>query len=233
MPRESFHQELDRLVKEVVELGREVESGLDTMVGALENCDAEAASNQLGVDARYKERETQIVEECMILQARQAPVARDLRLIHVVQAVTNHLVRTGTLCEHICQGIAETGDAERDPDLAATLLEMAHGARDLFRRGLDVFETRDVQHSEELEAADDRVDLMYSEGMNLAVNPENKERAGSPKWRVQAALTVHYLERIADHGVDIGERTVFLVTGERMESALREYRERLLDEYED
>jgi len=110
---------------------------------------------------------------------------------------------------------------------------MAHNARDLFRRSVDVFKSRDVERSKELEAADDRVDLLYSEGMNLAVNPGDKERAGSPKWRVQAALTVHYLERIADHGVDIGKRTVFLVTGERMESALREYRERLLDEYED
>src|SRR5918995_7290668 len=117
----------------------------------------------------------------MILQARQAPVARDLRLLHVVQAVTNHLVRSGTLCEHICHGIAETRDAERDPDLEATLREMAHDARDLFRQGLDVFETRDIEHSEELEAADDRVDLMYAEGMNLAVNPGDKKRAGSPE----------------------------------------------------
>lgn len=167
MPRESFHRELDRLVEKVVELGREVESCLDTMVGALEKHDAEAASNQLGVDAHYKERGTQIVEECMILQARQAPVAQDLRLIHVLQAVTNHLVRAGTLCEHICRAIAETRDAERNLDLVATLREMALGARDIFRRGLDVFETRDIKHSEELEAADDRVDLMYSEAMNL------------------------------------------------------------------
>ena len=233
MPRESFHRELDQLVEKVVELGREVESCLDTMVGALEKHDAEVASNQLGVDARYKEREIQIVEECMILQARQAPVARDLRLIHVLQAVANHVVRAGTLCEHTCYGIAETRDAERDPDLAATLREMAHGARDLFRRGLEVFETRDLERSEELEVADNRVNLMYSEAMNLAVNPGDKERAGSPEWRVRAALTVHYLERIADHGVDIGERTVFLVTGERMEGALRRYRERRLDDYED
>src|SRR5215218_9608200 len=88
MPRDIFHQELDRLVEEVVELGREVESCLDNMVEALETHDAKVASNQLGVHARYKEQETQIVEECMIMQARQAPVARDLRLIHVVQAVT-------------------------------------------------------------------------------------------------------------------------------------------------
>ena len=232
MPRETFQQELDRLVEEVVNLGREVESCLDTMIQALETHDAEVARRQLGVDARYKERGAQIDEECLILQARQAPVARDLRIIYTVQAVTNHLVRAGTLCEHICQAIAETADAERDPDLEAALLEMSRGARDLFRQGLDIFEARDIDRAHDLEAADDKVDLLYSEAMNLAVNP-GKDGSGSPEWRVRAALTVHYLERIADHGVDIGERTVFLVTGERMESAMRQYRDRNLDQYDD
>jgi phosphate transport system protein len=232
MPRESFHRELDQLVEEVVELGREVESCMDTMVGALEKHDAEAASRQLGVDARYKERGAEIDEECMILQARQAPVARDLRLVHTLQAVTNHLVRAGTLCEHICRSVAETPDAERGPELEVSIKEMARSARDLFRRGLDVFEARDIDYAHDLEAADDKVDLLYSEAMNLAVNP-GKDGAGSPEWRVRAALTVHYLERIADHGVDIGERTVFLVTGERMEGAMRQYRNRRLDQDED
>ncbi len=232
MPRESFHRELDQLVEEVLDLGREVESCLDTMVEALEKHDTEAASQQLGVDARYKERGAEIDEECMILQARQAPVAGDLRLVYTVQAVTNHLVRAGTLCEHICRAISETPDAERDPELETSLKEMARSARDLFKQGLGIFEARDIDYAHDLEAADDKVDLLYSEAMNLAVNP-GKDGAGSPEWRVRAALTVHYLERIADHGVDIGGRTVFLVTGERMESAMRQYRDRNLDQYDD
>jgi phosphate transport system protein len=43
---------------------------------------------------------------------------------------------------------------------------------------------------------------------------------------MRAALMVHYLERIADHGVDIGGSTVFLVTGQRIEDAMRQYLER-------
>jgi len=233
MPRETFQQELDRLVDEVVELGREVETCLDMMVEALEKHDAEVAGKELGIDSRYKERGEEIDEECMVLQARQAPVARDLRLIYTVQAVTNHLVRAGTLCEHICRAVAETADSERDSDLDTALLEMARGARDLFREGLNVFEDRDIERARNLEAADDKVDLLYSEAMNLAVNPGKEEGAGAPEWRVRAALTVHYLERIADHGVDIGGRTVFLVTGERMESAMRQYRDRKIDQYDD
>jgi phosphate transport system protein len=223
VPRETFHQELNQLAEEVVELGREVDACLATMVQALEERDAEVASRVLGVDSRYKERGVEIDEECIILQARQAPVARDLRLIYTVQSVTHHLVRAGTLCEHICQAIAETAGAEHDPDLQTALLEMVRKTHSVFRQGLDVFEQRDIDQAHDLEALDDKVDLLYSEVMNLAVNP-NKEGSGSPQWRVHAALSAHYLERIADHGVDIGEQTFFLVTGERMESVVSQYR---------
>jgi phosphate transport system protein len=232
MPRETFQRELDRLVEEVVGLGRDVETCLETMVEALQAQDAEAARRVIGIDSRYKERGAEIDEECMVLQARQAPVARDLRLIYTVQAVTNHLVRSGTLCEHICHAVAEMAEADRDPELAATLSEMARAAKGLFREGLDIFEQRDIDRARDLEAADDKVDLLYSEAMNLIVNPTN-DMGGSPEWRVRAALMVHYLERIADHGVDVGGRTVFLVTGERMESAMRQYRERRVESDED
>lgn len=228
MARESFQEELDRLVGEVVELGREIEASLGTMVEAYESGDVEVAKRQIGVDAQFKERGTEIDEECMILQARQAPVARDLRLLYTIQAVTNHLVRAGTLCEHICRAITETANQEHDEEIETALQDMARASRNLFRDGLDIFEQRDIDRAHDLEAADDRVDLLYSEAMNLAVNPSNEE-LGSPEWRVRTALNVHYLERIADHGVDIGGRTVFLVTGERIESAMRQYRDRRLD----
>ena len=233
MPRETFQHELDRLVGEVVDLGREVESSMDTLVEALERHDAEIARRELGVDQRFKERGAELDEECMILQARQASMAWDLRLINTAQGVANHLVRAGTLCEHICRAITETLDTDRDSDLQAALTEMSGAARDLFRQGLEVFADRDIEHARDLEAADDRVDLLYSEAMNLAVNPANKEKAGSSGWRVRAVLTVHYLERIADQGVDIGERTVFLVTGERMECAMLQYRNHRLNQDED
>jgi phosphate transport system protein len=122
LARRVFHQELDRLVNEVLGLGREVEACLGTMVEAVENWDADVAGGVVGSDVRFKGRGAEIVEECMVLQVRQAPVARDLRLVHTAQAVINHLVRTGTLCEHICGAIVETADVERDPDLQTTMV---------------------------------------------------------------------------------------------------------------
>jgi len=228
MPRETFQQELDGLIGDVLDLGKEVEGSLENMVVAMEGRDAEVAGRELGVDLRYKARGMDIERECMILQARQAPVARDLRLLYTVQSVTNHLVRSGTLCEHICHAIVDTAECERDEDLETALVEMARTARNVFYEGLDVFENRDIERARDLQAKDDKVDLLYSEAMNLIANPSDGG-AGAPEWRMRAALMVHYLERISDHGVDVGGSTVFLVTGERIEDAMRQYLDRDVD----
>ena len=229
MPRETFQQELDGLIEDLLGLGKEVEGSLENMVVAMESRDAEVASQELGVDIRYKARGMEIERECMILQARQAPVARDLRLLYTVQSVTNHLVRSGTLTEHICHAIVDTEESERDEDLETTLVEMARTARNVFSEGFDVFENRDIDRARDLQAKDDKVDLLYSEAMNLIANP-TEGGGGAPEWRMRAALMVHYLERISDHGVDIGGSTVFLVTGERIEDAMRQYLDRDVDE---
>jgi phosphate transport system protein len=228
MPRETFQQELDDLVAEVLDLGGEVESSMENMVRAMDNRDARLAEKELGVDVRYKAQGAQIESDCMILQARQAPVARDLRLLYTAQSVTNHLVRSGTLCEHICHAVVDTAGCERDEDLEATITEMARTARNIFHEGLDIFKERDIDRARDLQAKDDKVDLLYSEAMNLIANPSEGGGGGGggPEWRMRAALIVHYLERISDHGVDIGELTIFLVSGERIESAMQQYLDR-------
>ena len=227
MPRETFQQELDGLTSDLLDLGREVEASLENMVRAMEGSDAGAARRELGVDIHYKMTGMDIERECMILQARQAPVARDLRLLYTVQSVTNHLVRSGTLTEHICHAIVDTEGCERDEDLETALVEMARTARNVFNEGLDVFENRDIDRARNLQAKDDKVDLLYSEAMNLIANPSGD--GGAPEWRMRAALMVHYLERISDHGVDIGGSAVFLVTGQRIEDAMQQYLDRNVD----
>jgi phosphate transport system protein len=227
MPRETFHQELDDLTSDLLDLGREVEGSLENMVRAMENRDADVARQELGVDIHYKTTGMDIERECMILQARQAPVAGDLRLLYTVQSVTNHLVRSGTLCEHICHAIVDTEGCERDEDLETALVEMARTARNVFNEGLDVFENRDIERARNLQAKDDKVDLLYSEAMNLIANPSGD--GGAPEWRMRAALMVHYLERISDHGVDVGGSAVFLVTGQRIEDAMQQYLDRNVD----
>ena len=226
MPRgTTLQQGLEDLVSEVIDLGKEVENSVETMVRAMETRDADLARGELGVDTRYKARGAEAQKDCMVLQAGRATAAQHLGHIYTVQSVTNHLVRSGTLSEHICRTLVETEGQEREQDLEAVLLEMARTARNVFHEGLDIFENRDMERARDLEARDDKVDLLYSEAMNLIANPSDG-RGGAPEWRMRAALIVHYLERISDHGVDIGERTIFLLAGERIEEAMQQYLDR-------
>lgn len=227
--RESFQEELDGLVEEVLELGEEVHGTLSEMVRAMETHDGSIAGREVGVDHRFKSRGQDIDREVLLLQAKQAPVAKDLRLLYTVMSLANHMVRSGTLGEHICNGLVETDGHELDEDLDEALVEMAKTARNIFRQGLDIFKGRDVDGAKSLQATDDKVDLLYSEALNLIANPAGSG-VGTPEWRMRAALTVHYLERIADHGVDIGGLTVFLTTGERIEDAMEQYMNRDLHE---
>jgi hypothetical protein len=50
---------------------------------------------------------------------------------------------------------------------------------------------------------DDKVDLLYSEALNLITNPPD-DHGGAPEWRMRATQMVHYLERVSDHGVGMG-----------------------------
>lgn len=228
MTRGTLQQGLEDLVAEVLDLGKEVENSIETMVKAMETRDADVARRELGVDAHYKTRGTEAERHCMLLQTSKTLAAQHLGVVYTVQSVTNHLVRSGTLCEHICRAIVETTGQERDQDLEAVLIEMARTARNVFHEGLDIFERRDMDRARSLQARDDKVDLLYSEAMNLIANPSGGS-AGAPEWRMRAALIVHYLERISDHGVDIGERTIFLVSGERIEDAMQQYLDRNLN----
>jgi phosphate transport system protein len=218
MPRETFQQELDQLVADVIELGAEVASSLESVVEAM-----------VSRDARYKARGAEIERACMILQARQAPVARDLRVLYSAQSVTNHLVRSGALIEHACHAIFETAGYDKDEELEALLTEMARAARNIFDEGLGIFRDLDVERARDLQAKDDKVDLLYSEALNLIANPPGGH-GGASEWRMRAAQMVHYLERVSDHGVGIGASTVFLVTGERMGDAMKQHRDRDLGE---
>ena len=219
MPREHFERELDCLIRGTAALGWEVESSLALMVLTLEDHDGRTAARQLGDGAKFRSWAAGLDRECLLLQACQAPVACDLRLLHAARVVADHLVRAGTLCEHVFRAIADTpGEQRGTGDLDQVILRMSRATHELFQDGLATFEGRDAYGARNLRAADDEVDLLYREAINLAVDPVAGEDA-SPGWQARIPLVVHYLERIADRGVEIGELAVFVVGAKRVRSA--------------
>ena len=74
---------------------------------------------------------------------------------------------------------------------------------------------RDAASVRNIQEDDDAVDLLEDRAFQELVD---KMKAGTLDVEIGARyiLVTRYLERIADHAVNIGQRVVYMVTGERM-----------------
>lgn len=218
MPNKQLETQLDRLVVDTLSLGQEVEGTLTFVLRTLEDYDARAAfaaSRQSGDETKFESRAEELDQACMLLQAQQAPVARDLRLLCAARALTVHLARTAALCGDVLRTVSDPPTGELRGGLGPVVPRMAILAHGIFREGLSAFEFWDTVRGQELRAVDDEVDLLYRKAIDPLCESSTDDVA-SPGTRVLTALVAHYLERIADHGVEIGELAIFVLEGERV-----------------
>ncbi|MGI8649393.1 MAG: phosphate signaling complex PhoU family protein [Rubrobacter sp.] len=214
MLRDGFRDEMGVLSGRVSSFGREVAGEIAAMVEVIGTGDVEFAGWKVGGDARFKRWGKEIEDDCLRLQILQSPVACDLRFIHTARVIANHIVRSATLCEHVFRALSEISE-ERfggrcGSRLETVILEMSVGGRDLFEDGMNAFASRSLESADELVAQNECITQLRAEAMELAARGGDLYR--SPGHIARTALIAHYLERIADHGTDIGLRSASLTS---------------------
>lgn len=217
--RKTFHEELHALRDEVIQMGEIVTAAVEQAVKALLNGDLELAQKVIEGDDEIDRRYLAVEEQCISVMARQSPVARDLRLIHSVMFIAVHLERMGDLALNIAKAARRTA-AQPGPDPLIELIDnMGKVAVDVVRASMDAFARKDVLLAEKLPEMDEPIDDQYKEFFKALSRYEDEE---SLQWATSMVLASRYIERVADHAVDIGERVAYLVTGELREFNLVE-----------
>ena len=82
--RKSFHEKLDEVTEDLIEMGSLVQETVNKTIDALLNSDTEMAQKIIEGDSKIDDYDVMIEEKCMFIQAEHQPVARDLRLIHSI-----------------------------------------------------------------------------------------------------------------------------------------------------
>jgi phosphate transport system protein len=80
-------------------------------------------------------------------------------------------------------------------------------------RAMEAFRERDVAKAEELSKMDDTVDRIN----RTFLTSYNKESEEELELIIRVVMIARFIERIADHAVDIGENVMYMVTGEFVE----------------
>lgn len=215
MSREHYDQQLRGLQDDLLRLSSLVESAVARAIAALQSQDVEAAQQVIAEDDIIDRRQYVLEDKALLLIARQAPMAADLRMISAVISIASELERIGDYAEGIAK-IAIRGANEPLVKPLKYIPEMAEKSLQMLREAMDAFVNRDVAAARRLSSDDTEVDNLTTRLQNellgyMLRDPRNIERS------LHLIFVAHNLERVADRTTNIAERLTFLVTGEIVE----------------
>ena len=209
--REGYRKELKATKAEVVDIGRLIIETSSRAVTALVEGDVDLAHQVIDGDDAIDVRCLALEERTLEIIATQFPVARDLRLLYSLAHISMHFERMGDLGVNIAKAARRTAD-RRGP---RTLYDLVRAQGNLVQRVLEAmleaFERNDLELAYKLKEMDEPIDHLFKQFFRELGRLQEEEDI---EWASQMVLASRYLERIADHAVDIGERIVYMVTGE-------------------
>lgn len=208
--REGYRKELKATKADVVAIGRVVIEMTRDAVTSLVEGDVALAERVIASDDLLDQKCVALEERTLETIATQFPVARDLRLLYSLAHISMHMERMGDLAVNISKATRRTA-TRRGP---RTLYDLIRAQGNLVHRVLeamlDAFEQNDLELAYKLKEMDEPIDHLFKQFFRELARLQEEEDI---EWASQMVLASRYLERIADHAVDIGERLVYMVTG--------------------
>lgn len=205
-----FDSKLEELHKELIKMGALCENAIALSLKALLEDDLELAKAVEEVDNEIDQKEKDIERLCMRILLRFHPVSSDLRNVSSALKMITDMERIGDQAQDIAEivgyaSLSEILNKTKIADMARHAIVMVTGSVDSFVR-------KDTKAAYEVIDHDDIVDQLFLEVKNDIINLilQNKEYSGAA---LDVLMIAKYLERIADHAVNIAEWVLYSITG--------------------
>jgi phosphate transport system protein len=207
--RHHFDDELDEIRAGLVEMG-------SLVVENTRRAGEAAVENRLDLigpvregDEPINEKYAELEKKTFEILALQQPVATDLRFLVAATRILYEMERSGDLAVNIVNCVAHQDGFPQLPRLNAILRQLVDASSGVFARAVEFIAVMDPEAGATLEAADDEVD-------DLTAALFREIEAQAEEIGLAAAVELNrlgrFLERIADHGVNIAEDVTFVVT---------------------
>lgn len=211
-PRVAFERQLGELEDTLLRMGKEAARMLEDALLALKTRDVALADATIARDDVVDDLRFAIERKAMELIATQQPAARDLRRLFACISIASDVERVGDYSVDICK----TAKRLAERPLFKPLIDIPRMEKmvvQMLKDGLEGFVSRDLEQIERMIAQDEEVDHLYHYLHDelcdfMKKDPDKVDQA------VQLLLISRYLERIADHITNIGERVYYVETGE-------------------
>ncbi len=209
--RHAFHEDLDKISDQLVEMTRLVGSAMSRATTALLDADVQLAETVIAGDKAIDRMREEIDALAIDLLARQNPVATDLRIIVTGMRMSSDLERMGDLARHVAKVARLRYPESAVPaETRSVIVQMGHVAQEIVIKTGSVIASKDVESAQTLDRDDDAMDELHRQLLSMLLD-------GPWKYGVQSAVDLtligRYYERYADWAVTVAHRVIYLVTG--------------------
>lgn len=213
--RDSFHVQLTALEQKIVHMGHLVTQAIDDATVSLARQNSDLARQVIAADDVIDDLQIEILMASLRLLALQQPMARDLRRIGTGMKLVTDLERMADHATDIAQTTLRLeGEVIFKPLVDIPL--MASLAQQMTRDALAAYVSAEEGAARAMIEVDHQVDHLYrnifDELMAMMKNDPSIVRQAT--HLLQVAM---WLERIGDHATNLGEWTIYMLTGELRE----------------
>ncbi|NNC75070.1 MAG: phosphate signaling complex protein PhoU [Acidimicrobiia bacterium] len=207
--RHQFEDALDSIRQGLVGLGSLVVANTRRAGEVLLEDDVDLANEVFEADAEIDETYADLEKQTFLTLARQQPVAGDLRFLVSATRILYELERSGDLAVNCVKAHRRMDGFPDSPRIRSIFERLVRDSTMLFGKGVDAIADMDERAGYRLDQEDDIVDATVSE-FYAAIGQES--RSIGLEAAIELSRIGRYLERIADHAVNIGENVTYVMT---------------------
>lgn len=208
--REEFKQMLQNLHEALIAMGALCESAIEISTSMIIERKNHLAERVFALEEKIDQKQTEVEAICTKLLIRQQPVAKDLRMVTAALRMVTDMERIGDQAADIAE-ISKYISYEKLGDIYP-LQEMSKVAIKMVNDSIDSFVTQDLSLAHQVMVADDTVDSYFidiKKKLFLTIQTQKPES----ECVLDLLMIAKYLERIADHAVNVAEWVEYSITG--------------------
>lgn len=211
-----LEEQLQQLNLEMIKMGVLCEDAINNSIDILFDAGSDAEKKKRKykevrrADSEINHKERELEALCMKILLRQQPVASDLRIVSSVLKMISDFERIGDQASDI----AELAQYIIKSDLPEKIKikDMASETATMVTDCIDAFVNKDLEGCRNIYKHDDVVDSMFTEIKDEIIRLVQSDNVDG-ELCIDLLMTAKYLERIADHAVNIAEWVEYSITG--------------------
>lgn len=209
--REKFDKDLEQLNRRLLEMVTLSERAIDKAVTLIDVENELIRREVYNLEEEIDSMENIIQSDCLRMIVEQQPVASDLRTITAALKMITDLERIGDQARDIAE-VTKNLNHKYDFEDIDGIEKMADATTKIVKESVDSFVNKDLKSAKTIREKDDIVDDLFVELRNKLTKNIEKGHPDAANI-VDLIIIIKYLERIADHAVNISEWVIFSIEG--------------------